>query len=286
MSAACPTNARMANASTQRDLTPVNATLATPSLGEACAKVTCVRAQAATHTGSSSHNRAVLARPICLLPWISWMSWALTKHILYFPLVKARKKTLLILWQTDCVCVHLRPYALSFFHACTYCLSNIVLATTHSDFYFSYFPLCPGADIDECRDPSSCPNGVCVNTLGSFRCQVCGPGFRPVGERCVGKATSHPIIAVAPVPRILRVFPTAAWKQTGLPYYVLGNFYLLEAAVPGWHHSKKPNKKTRQQAMPLKMCWQPMMQCSSPNITTERNLQDCGFLLKGTADVH
>lgn len=141
MSAACPTNARMANASTQRDLTPVNATLATPSLGEACAKVTCVRAQAATHTGSSSHSRAVPARPICLLPWISWMSWALTKHILYFPLVKARKKTLLILWQTDCVCVHLRPYTLSFFHACTYCLSNIVLGTSHSDFYFSYFPL-------------------------------------------------------------------------------------------------------------------------------------------------
>lgn len=40
MSAACPASARMANASTQKDLTPVNATVATPSLGEAYAKVT------------------------------------------------------------------------------------------------------------------------------------------------------------------------------------------------------------------------------------------------------
>lgn len=43
------------------------------------------------------------------------------------------------------------------------------------------------ADVDECRDPSSCPDGVCVNTPGSFQCQACGPGFRPVDERCVGK---------------------------------------------------------------------------------------------------
>uniref|UniRef100_A0A096LZI3 Latent-transforming growth factor beta-binding protein 2 n=1 Tax=Poecilia formosa TaxID=48698 RepID=A0A096LZI3_POEFO len=41
------------------------------------------------------------------------------------------------------------------------------------------------ADVDECRDHSSCPNGICVNTLGSFQCQTCGPGFRPIGGRCV-----------------------------------------------------------------------------------------------------
>ena len=40
MNAACPTSARMANASTQKDLTPVNATMALPSLGEAYVKVT------------------------------------------------------------------------------------------------------------------------------------------------------------------------------------------------------------------------------------------------------
>uniref|UniRef100_A0A8C9XT27 Latent transforming growth factor beta binding protein 2 n=1 Tax=Sander lucioperca TaxID=283035 RepID=A0A8C9XT27_SANLU len=39
--------------------------------------------------------------------------------------------------------------------------------------------------INACRDPSSCPNGVCVNSPGSFQCQTCGLGFRPVNERCV-----------------------------------------------------------------------------------------------------
>lgn len=40
MSAACRTSARMANAPTQKDLTPVNATVAMPSPGEANVKVT------------------------------------------------------------------------------------------------------------------------------------------------------------------------------------------------------------------------------------------------------
>uniref|UniRef100_A0A8C6MJU9 Latent-transforming growth factor beta-binding protein 1 n=1 Tax=Nothobranchius furzeri TaxID=105023 RepID=A0A8C6MJU9_NOTFU len=40
-------------------------------------------------------------------------------------------------------------------------------------------------DVDECRDPSSCPNGICVNTVGSFQCQACGPGLKPINERCV-----------------------------------------------------------------------------------------------------
>ncbi|TNN47553.1 Latent-transforming growth factor beta-binding protein 2 [Liparis tanakae] len=43
----------------------------------------------------------------------------------------------------------------------------------------------PDSDVDECGDPGSCPDGVCVNTLGSFQCQACGPGYRPVDERCV-----------------------------------------------------------------------------------------------------
>lgn len=43
MNAACPTSARMANASTQRDRTPVNATADLPSPGEAYAKVTRMR---------------------------------------------------------------------------------------------------------------------------------------------------------------------------------------------------------------------------------------------------
>ena len=51
MSAACPISARMVNVSTQKDLTSVTATVATPSLGGASAKVTCTRAEAPTHTG-------------------------------------------------------------------------------------------------------------------------------------------------------------------------------------------------------------------------------------------
>ncbi|KAJ0063100.1 hypothetical protein NL108_012557, partial [Boleophthalmus pectinirostris] len=41
------------------------------------------------------------------------------------------------------------------------------------------------ADVDECRDSSSCPHGLYVNTVGSFLCQACGPGFRPLHDRCV-----------------------------------------------------------------------------------------------------
>ncbi|KAI4874235.1 hypothetical protein NFI96_020690 [Prochilodus magdalenae] len=40
-------------------------------------------------------------------------------------------------------------------------------------------------DVDECRSPSVCPGGICVNTQGSFQCQACGPGFRPAGGRCL-----------------------------------------------------------------------------------------------------
>lgn len=49
MNAACPTSARMANASTQRDLTPVNAIVDLPSPGEAYAKVTCMHKLLCTH---------------------------------------------------------------------------------------------------------------------------------------------------------------------------------------------------------------------------------------------
>lgn len=51
------------------------------------------------------------------------------------------------------------------------------------------------ADVDECRDPRSCPSGVCVNTAGSYQCQLCSPGFRPADDRCLGKAIPHTTIA-------------------------------------------------------------------------------------------
>lgn len=49
-----------------------------------------------------------------------------------------------------------------------------------------FFSLCI-TDVDECRSPGVCPTGKCVNTHGSFKCQACGPGFRPDAGRCLGK---------------------------------------------------------------------------------------------------
>ncbi|XP_074087180.1 latent-transforming growth factor beta-binding protein 3 isoform X2 [Macrotis lagotis] len=40
-------------------------------------------------------------------------------------------------------------------------------------------PLCE--DIDECRDPSSCPDSKCENKPGSFKCIACQPGYRSQG---------------------------------------------------------------------------------------------------------
>lgn len=37
------------------------------------------------------------------------------------------------------------------------------------------------ADIDECRDPSSCPDSKCENKPGSFKCIACPPGYRSQG---------------------------------------------------------------------------------------------------------
>lgn len=47
--------------------------------------------------------------------------------------------------------------------------------------------VCFSADINECVDPSPCPRGKCVNTLGSYKCVSCGDGYRPRNGRCVGE---------------------------------------------------------------------------------------------------
>ncbi len=184
MSAACPASARMANASTQKDLTPVNATMATPSLGEASVKVTCM------HKRLCAHNQAHIKAQS--YPDVSVCCHELTcsrvTENMYFPLVHARRKAMLTSWLCLYILAFVTLQPLSSMRV------HIVLVTTNSSDCF-HVPPSPWADVDECRDPSSCPNGVCVNTLGSFQCQHCGPGFRPAGERCVGKASPHPIEA-------------------------------------------------------------------------------------------
>lgn len=43
-------------------------------------------------------------------------------------------------------------------------------------------------DIDECRSLSTCPNGICLNSEGSYSCVNCPTGFTvsPDGELCEG----------------------------------------------------------------------------------------------------
>lgn len=45
-------------------------------------------------------------------------------------------------------------------------------------------------DVDECVLPTTCPQGTCTNTEGSFTCTVCQPGFRVSddGQQCDGEA--------------------------------------------------------------------------------------------------
>lgn len=53
--------------------------------------------------------------------------------------------------------------------------------------------LCFLADVNECVDPSSCPSGRCVNTLGSYKCVSCGVGYRPRNGRCIGEKFGLPL---------------------------------------------------------------------------------------------
>lgn len=51
-------------------------------------------------------------------------------------------------------------------------------------------------DIDECLFmPDACPNGRCLNTMGSYRC-VCDDGYKvgPSGKECIGKTTLHNVV--------------------------------------------------------------------------------------------
>lgn len=64
-------------------------------------------------------------------------------------------------------------------------LIMIIITDSSSKFSFS--------DIDECRTiPDLCKNGLCINTLGSYRC-VCNKGYKAdkTGTQCVGKYSTN-----------------------------------------------------------------------------------------------
>ncbi|XP_014393696.1 PREDICTED: LOW QUALITY PROTEIN: latent-transforming growth factor beta-binding protein 3 [Myotis brandtii] len=63
-------------------------------------------------------------------------------------------------------------------------------------------PVCE--DIDECRDPSSCPDGKCENKPGSFKCIACQPGYRSQGGGACRALTSRPRARVGKGSRGLR----------------------------------------------------------------------------------
>lgn len=54
--------------------------------------------------------------------------------------------------------------------------------------YCTYLPSLSVPDVDECLEsPAVCDGqGVCENTLGSYKC-VCRPGYRGNGTHCEGK---------------------------------------------------------------------------------------------------
>lgn len=45
-------------------------------------------------------------------------------------------------------------------------------------------PLC--SDVDECENELQCPGQKCVNSVGSFKCVSCKPGFEIINGQCQG----------------------------------------------------------------------------------------------------
>lgn len=48
-------------------------------------------------------------------------------------------------------------------------------------------------DVNECATGNVCPEGICINTAGSYTCQSCRPGFGPSadGLRCEGMKSAY-----------------------------------------------------------------------------------------------
>ncbi len=46
----------------------------------------------------------------------------------------------------------------------------------------------PVPDVNECENELQCPGKECVNSVGSFRCVSCQPGFEALDGQCQGIA--------------------------------------------------------------------------------------------------
>lgn len=66
-------------------------------------------------------------------------------------------------------------------------LSDLVsdLVNVRTLHHFKFVPLLL-EDINECQMQGICEKGVCLNTLGSFKCS-CGPGLVLDRHRCIGE---------------------------------------------------------------------------------------------------
>lgn len=60
---------------------------------------------------------------------------------------------------------------------------NVVRREGHSEC------VCLCVDVDECAEPSQCPGQMCVNSVGSYRCATCGPGYTLTNRQCTGTHT-------------------------------------------------------------------------------------------------
>ncbi|KAK3570249.1 hypothetical protein QTP86_017124 [Hemibagrus guttatus] len=60
---------------------------------------------------------------------------------------------------------------------------------------FGHDPELMTIDVNECEDPLQCPGQGCINTLGSYRCVSCEPGFVLTNRRCTDVDECHQVPA-------------------------------------------------------------------------------------------
>lgn len=88
-----------------------------------------------------------------------------------------------------------RGVKVMFRSSCAHLFKNTCLLTFDQYALFMLLNVCAcvyvlyGSDIDECQSLSTCTNGICLNTEGSYICENCPTGYRVSydGELCEGR---------------------------------------------------------------------------------------------------